>query len=70
VENAKNVKRVGMSINRGLEQSSGREVGRQKRSPGYLAAGQSANRITAEFPDLTRDQIAECLDYARASIRN
>ena len=32
---------------------------------GYLAAGQSADQIIAEFPDLTRDQIAACLDYAR-----
>ena len=31
----------------------------------YLAAGQSAEEIIAEFPDLTRDQIAACLDYAR-----
>jgi len=32
---------------------------------GYLAAGQTAEEIIAEFPDLTRDQIAACLDYAR-----
>jgi uncharacterized protein (DUF433 family) len=32
---------------------------------GYLAAGQTAEDIIAEFPDLTRDQIAACLDYAR-----
>jgi uncharacterized protein (DUF433 family) len=32
---------------------------------GYLAAGSSAEQIVAEFPDLTRDQIAACLDYAR-----
>jgi len=32
---------------------------------GYLAAGQTADQIMAEFPDLTRDQIAACLDYAR-----
>jgi uncharacterized protein (DUF433 family) len=32
---------------------------------GYLAAGQSANEIIAEFPDLTRDHIAACLDCAR-----
>jgi len=31
-----------------------------------LAAGQNADQIIAEFPDLTRDQIAACLDYARA----
>ncbi len=32
---------------------------------GYLAAGKSAEEIIAEFPDLTREQIAACLDYAR-----
>ena len=32
---------------------------------GYLAAGKTAEDIIAEFPDLTRDQIAACLDYAR-----
>ena len=32
---------------------------------GYLAAGQTAEDIIAEFPDVTRDQIAACLDYAR-----
>jgi uncharacterized protein (DUF433 family) len=32
---------------------------------GYLAAGKTAEGIIAEFPDLTRDQIAACLDYAR-----
>ena len=32
---------------------------------GYLAAGQTAEEIIAEFSDLTRDQIAACLDYAR-----
>jgi uncharacterized protein (DUF433 family) len=32
---------------------------------GYLAAGYDAERIIAEFPDLNRDQIAACLDYAR-----
>jgi uncharacterized protein (DUF433 family) len=32
---------------------------------GYLAAGSSPEHIVAEFPDLTRDQIAACLDYAR-----
>ena len=32
---------------------------------GYLAAGSSPEQIVAEFPDLTRDQIAACLDYAR-----
>ena len=32
---------------------------------GYLAAGSSPEQIVAEFRDLTRDQIAACLDYAR-----
>lgn len=32
---------------------------------GYLAAGKTADDIVAEFPDLTRQQIAACLDYAR-----
>jgi uncharacterized protein (DUF433 family) len=32
---------------------------------GYLAAGKTPEEILAEFPDLTRDQIAACLDYAR-----
>ncbi len=32
---------------------------------GYLAAGKSAEEIIAEFPDLTREQIAACLDNAR-----
>ena len=32
---------------------------------GYLAAGNTTERIIAEFPDLTQDQIAACLDYAR-----
>ena len=32
---------------------------------GYLAAGKTAEDIIAEFPDLTRDQIAACFDYAR-----
>jgi uncharacterized protein (DUF433 family) len=32
---------------------------------GYLAAGKTAEEIIAEFPDLTRDQIAASLDYAR-----
>jgi uncharacterized protein (DUF433 family) len=32
---------------------------------GYLAAGQTADQIIAEFPDLTGDQIAACLDYVR-----
>ena len=32
---------------------------------GYLADGKTFEVIVAEFPDLTRDQIAACLDYAR-----
>lgn len=32
---------------------------------GYLAAGSTAEQVITEFPDLTRDQIAACLDYAR-----
>ena len=32
---------------------------------GYLAAEKSSDEIIAEFPDLAREQIAPCLDYAR-----
>ena len=32
---------------------------------GYLAAGQSPAEIRHEFPDLTPEAIAACLDYAR-----
>jgi uncharacterized protein (DUF433 family) len=32
---------------------------------GYLAAGNTIEEIRAEFPDLDRDQVAACLDYAR-----
>ena len=32
---------------------------------GYLAAGKTQDEIVAEFPDLNRQQIAACLDYAR-----
>lgn len=32
---------------------------------GYLAAGKTADEIITEFPDLNRQQIAACLDYAR-----
>ncbi|MFH1097189.1 MAG: DUF433 domain-containing protein [Candidatus Desantisbacteria bacterium] len=32
---------------------------------GYLAAEYSVQQIIEEFPDLTADQIAACLDYAR-----
>jgi uncharacterized protein (DUF433 family) len=33
---------------------------------GYLAAGQTAEEILTEFPDLRQEQIAACLDYARS----
>jgi len=32
---------------------------------GYLAAGRTADDIRREFPDLTLQQIAACLGYAR-----
>jgi uncharacterized protein (DUF433 family) len=32
---------------------------------GYLAAGDTAEQIIEQFPDITREQIAACLDYAR-----
>lgn len=32
---------------------------------GYLAAGSTYDEIIKEFPDLTREDIAACLDYAR-----
>jgi uncharacterized protein (DUF433 family) len=32
---------------------------------GYLAAGKTTEEILAEFPELTREQIAACLAYAR-----
>jgi uncharacterized protein (DUF433 family) len=32
---------------------------------GYLAANRSPDQIILEFPDLTPEQIAACLDYAR-----
>jgi uncharacterized protein (DUF433 family) len=32
---------------------------------GYLAAGNTSDKIIEEFPDLTEEQIAACLDYAR-----
>jgi len=32
---------------------------------GYLAEGYSPEQIIFEFPDITREQIAACLDYAR-----
>lgn len=31
---------------------------------GYLAARKTAEEIIAELPDLNREQIAACLDYA------
>jgi uncharacterized protein (DUF433 family) len=33
---------------------------------GYLAAGHTHAEILQEFPDLTQEHIAACLDYARA----
>ena len=33
----------------------------------YLAAGQTTEDIIAEIPDLRREQIAACLDYASVS---
>jgi uncharacterized protein (DUF433 family) len=32
---------------------------------GYLAAGNTIEEIIKEFPDLKKEQIAACLDYAR-----
>lgn len=32
---------------------------------GYLASGKTTGEIISEFPDLTKEQIAACLDYAR-----
>ena len=32
---------------------------------GYLAAQKSTDQVIAEFPDLTVEKIAACLDYAR-----
>jgi uncharacterized protein (DUF433 family) len=32
---------------------------------GYLAAGNKHDEIIKEFPDLKREDIAACLDYAR-----
>ena len=32
---------------------------------GYLAAGSAIEYIIEEFPDLAKEQIAACLDYAR-----
>ena len=32
---------------------------------GYLAAGSTYDQVIKEFPDVTRENIAACLDYAR-----
>lgn len=32
---------------------------------GYLAAGKTYDEIIDEFQDITKEQIAACLDYAR-----
>jgi uncharacterized protein (DUF433 family) len=32
---------------------------------GYLAAGNTFENIIEEYPDLTKEQIFACLDYAR-----
>ena len=32
---------------------------------GHLAAGDSDDKILNEYPDLTKEQISACLDYAR-----
>jgi uncharacterized protein (DUF433 family) len=32
---------------------------------GFLAAGKTVEEIIEEFPDLSKEQIAACLDYAR-----
>lgn len=32
---------------------------------GYLAAGKSVEEVIGEFPDLEKQHIAACLDYAR-----
>ena len=32
---------------------------------GYFAAGDDIKKIIAELPDLNKDQITACLDYAR-----
>ena len=32
---------------------------------GYLAAGKGTPEIIREFPELTEEQVAACLDYAR-----
>jgi uncharacterized protein (DUF433 family) len=32
---------------------------------GYLAAGNTFDEIITEFPELSKEQIVACLDYAR-----
>jgi len=32
---------------------------------GYLAAGKTTKDIIKEFPDLTKEQVTACLEYAR-----
>lgn len=32
---------------------------------GYLASNNTVEQIIDEFPDITKEQIAACLDYAR-----
>lgn len=32
---------------------------------GYLAAGKTPEQVIEEFPDLAKEQISACLDYAR-----
>jgi uncharacterized protein (DUF433 family) len=32
---------------------------------GYLAEGKTAEQVIEEYPDLSAEQIAACLDYAR-----
>jgi uncharacterized protein (DUF433 family) len=32
---------------------------------GYFAAGNTVEQIIQEFPDLNREQISACLDFAR-----
>ena len=32
---------------------------------GYLAAGKTAEELVDEFPNITKEQIAACLNYAR-----
>ena len=32
---------------------------------GYLAAGKTYDEVISEFPDLKREDIVACLDYAR-----